>query len=128
MNASKAWYSFAVEDLKMAKLAMKEGIYNQVCFHSQQAVEKSIKSYLEFNGVVPPKTHKLADLISITRNGIFKSIKENIILLDRFYIPTRYPAALPGSMADGLPSKEDALASFKTAEDTVKKVTKLFKG
>lgn len=27
------WLSFSQEDMKMAELALKEKIYNQVCFH-----------------------------------------------------------------------------------------------
>jgi len=29
-------------------------------------------------------------------------------LLDRFYIPTRYPDALPGVLPEGLPDAQDA--------------------
>ena len=32
----RRWINFASEDLRMAELALNEGIYNQVCFHSQQ--------------------------------------------------------------------------------------------
>jgi len=28
--------------------------------------------------------------------------------MDQYYIPTRYPDALPGSFPEGLPGKEDA--------------------
>lgn len=41
MNApGDRWLEFARQDLQMAVLALDEGIYNQVCFHSQQRVEK----------------------------------------------------------------------------------------
>lgn len=30
------WISFARDDLRMAELALNEGIYNQVCFHAHQ--------------------------------------------------------------------------------------------
>jgi len=32
--------------------------------------------------------------------------------LDRFYIPTRYPDALPGSLAEGMPNEADALEAL----------------
>ncbi len=41
---SERWLQFAAEDLQMAELAMREAIYNQVCFHSQQCAEKAIKA------------------------------------------------------------------------------------
>ncbi|MCX7017993.1 MAG: HEPN domain-containing protein [Candidatus Sumerlaeota bacterium] len=45
MNAAgDRWLEFARQDLQMAELALNEGIYNQVCFHSQQYVEKCLKA------------------------------------------------------------------------------------
>jgi HEPN domain-containing protein len=41
--------------------------------------------------------------------------QEDLSQLDIFYIPTRYPDALPGSLADGLPGKEDAEESIAAA-------------
>lgn len=62
----KRWIDFADEDLRMAELALKEGIYSKI-----------------------PKSP-------------FDEIKEKLLLLDRFYIPTRYPDALPGMLPEGL--------------------------
>ena len=46
------WFEFAREDLQMARLAIREGLYNQVCFHAQQAVEKMLKGLLALeNGI-----------------------------------------------------------------------------
>jgi len=42
----KNWLDFAYEDLRMAELALKEKIYNQVCFHSEQCVEKVLKAII----------------------------------------------------------------------------------
>lgn len=44
-----------------------------------------------------------------------QSLLTQIILLDRFYIPTRYPDAIPGSLEDGLPNREDAQDAIRTA-------------
>ena len=55
MNAAHdVWLSFAREDLRMAELALVDGMFNQVCFHARQCVEKSIKAFLESQGQVPP--------------------------------------------------------------------------
>ncbi|RKY56317.1 MAG: DNA-binding protein, partial [Candidatus Neomarinimicrobiota bacterium] len=40
-------------------------------------------------------------------------------LLDRFYIPTRYPNALPGSLPEGLPNAQDAKDTLTTAEKKI---------
>jgi len=42
-SAGDRWMEFARQDLLMAELALNEGIFNRVCFHSQQCVEKCIK-------------------------------------------------------------------------------------
>lgn len=118
----KNWIEFADEDLKMAELALKEKIYNQVCFHSQQCVEKVIKGIIIHRGHIYPKSHKLADLINYLSDDIFDDLKDEIISLDRFYIPTRYPDALPGSLPDGLPTAKDAEESIKIAREVFEKV------
>jgi HEPN domain-containing protein len=55
-------------------------------------------------------------------------IADRLLLLDQFYIPTRYPDALPGSLPDNLPEKNDAMEALETArkilnilEDKIKK-------
>jgi len=40
--------------------------------------------------------------------------------LDDFYIPTRYPDAIPGAMPEGLPNAEDAREALEVAEETFK--------
>lgn len=97
----KGWLSFAAEDLKMAELTFKEGIYNQVCFHAEQCAEKNLKAMILSKGQMPPHTHKTVDLLSLFPKNFLRSIREEILLLDRFYIPTRYPDALPGSLPEG---------------------------
>lgn len=46
---------FAEEDLKSARVLLKEGIFNQVCFHSQQVVEKSLKSFIKLRKEYPQR-------------------------------------------------------------------------
>jgi len=41
----KDWFFLAKEDLKISQVLLKEKIYHAVCFHSQQAAEKAIKTY-----------------------------------------------------------------------------------
>jgi len=74
--------------------AVSEGIFNQVCFHAQQCVEKAIKGWLEAQGQSPPRTHRMADLLALVSTDLMGEIYDALLLLDRFYIPTRYPDAL----------------------------------
>ncbi|MCH7732791.1 MAG: HEPN domain-containing protein [Candidatus Marinimicrobia bacterium] len=112
----KRWIDFANEDLIMAEIALREEIYNQACFHSQQCVEKLLKGFIEFQGEVHPQTHKLIDLLSVIPKSLLNELRNDILLLDRFYILTRYPDALPGSLPEGLPVKVDAEEAIGVAK------------
>ncbi len=123
-GASKRWLRFAREDLRMAELAIQEGLYNQVCFHSQQCAEKAIKGLLVFQGRTPPRTHLLGDLLPLLEPNPFDD-ELAIQLLDRFYIPTRYPDALPGSLPEGLPTSKDAVEALALARQVLETVESL---
>jgi len=111
----KKWVSFAEEDLKMAELAFNEKIFNQTCFHAQQCIEKLLKSLIIQCGKIQPKSHKIADLLMLTEGIFAEPFKKELLLLDRFYIPTRYPDTLPGILESGLPSETDAKEALETA-------------
>ena len=118
------WLEFAGQDLQMAELALKETIYNQVCFHSQQCVEKCLKGLVADMGKTPPRTHSIVDLLSLLPADFLSDMREDLSQLDIFYIPTRYPDALPGSLAEGLPGKEDAQDAIAVARACWKAINK----
>jgi HEPN domain-containing protein len=122
----ECWMQFAAEDLQMGELAMREAIYNQVCFHSQQCVEKAIKALLILQGKATPRTHLLGDLLTLLNPNPFNA-GLGIDLLDRFYLPTRYPDALPGSLPEGLPNHEDALEALVVARQVLGTVAALIR-
>ena len=62
---AERWMVFAREDLRMAELAIAEMLCNQVCFHAQQCVEKILKAWLADRGEMPPRTHRLIDLVAM---------------------------------------------------------------
>ena len=107
-EGAERWLTFAREDLRMAELAMTEALWNQVCFHAQQSVEKIFKAWLVDRGETPPRTHKLADLVTLLGDARPAGLADDVQALDRFYIPTRYPDALPGTLPEGLPQEDEA--------------------
>lgn len=121
---SARWLAFANDDVRMARLAEREEIWSQVCFHAQQAVEKSLKGLLAWAGDLLPRTQVIADLWAAqsveTRQG-WSDLQSRLVALDRFYIPTRYPDALPGSLAEGTPGREDAAEALAVAEDCLRR-------
>ena len=120
---SERWLAFAHEDLRMAELAMGERIYNQVCFHSQQCAEKSLKALLVLQAQSLPRTHKLVDLVEQLDSNLLVDMIHEITLLDRFYIPTRYPDALPGTLDESLPTRSDAEEALSSGRAVFKRVS-----
>ena len=109
-KASERWWQLAADDLRVAELVLREGIYHQACFHAQQCVEKALKGVLvHSNDVAPPRTYSIPDLLTRVPLQWFTDLREPLAeIMDQFYFPTRYPDALPGSFPEGLPGKEDA--------------------
>jgi HEPN domain-containing protein len=62
----------------------------------------------------------MADLLNIAPTVVSDELAENILLLDQFYIPTRYPDALPGSLANGLPDRDLACEALDTAQQLLR--------
>ena len=118
------WMGFAEEDLIVADLAFNNQIYNQACFHAQQCVEKLLKGLIQREGEILPRTHSLTDLLLLLKTDIIQEYSENIKELDGFHIPTRYPEALPGTLPEGLPSKEDAEEALTVAKKVFERIDK----
>lgn len=111
IDYAKRWVKFAKEDLKVSRLALKEGIFNAACFHAQQAAEKIFKSLFIRKGKAVPRVHSLEKLrLDLS--------KEDDKWTD--FVPTRYPDALPGSLPGGLPNEKDAVLAVEAAEEIIK--------
>ncbi len=70
------WLRHARSDLNIASIAMDHDVLpEQICFHTQQAVEKAFKAVLLFAGVGFPYTHDLEELPdTLTDAGIKVSL------------------------------------------------------
>lgn len=126
---SNNWLEFARQDLEIAEVAFDRKIYNQTCFHCQQAVEKFLKGYLTAKDKDIPKTHFLDELLNlcIQMDKDFEKLREHCAKLDDYYIPTRYPDALPGMLPEGLPDKKDASEALSFTKEMMQFVMKRIK-
>ncbi len=116
------WLEFARNDLRAAELLLEDEIYYLVCFHGQQCTEKTLKAILVLNGVTPPKIHSINKLLTLLPPEWADRFNDDLPLFDDFYIPTRYPDALPGSLPEGLPSKAEAEKALSMARETFQEV------
>jgi len=65
-GSSADWLRRARSDLALAGVPMPAGVlYNELCFHAQQAVEKSIKAVLIERGIEFRQIHNIAYLLGL---------------------------------------------------------------
>lgn len=99
----------AVEWLKAAKLDIKNISYiievehlTPICaFHSQQAIEKTLKALIASKDIDIPKIHSLNRLFEICKEQIQNNKPDMVNLLDSLYVESRYPGDI------GLPTYGD---------------------
>ena len=113
------WLKYAFDDLQSAEVLLKEGIYNMVCFHSQQAIEKLFKSFIATYYQEIPRIHNLIRLHQVCEDLHGSQLnldEEGLIFLNDVYIDSRYPADF-GILPSGQPDKEEARKAYNYAKD-----------
>jgi HEPN domain-containing protein len=116
------WLKYAFDDLQSAKVLLEEGIYNMVCFHSQQVVEKLLKSLISAYHQGIPRIHNLVRLHKICEDLHGSQLNldaEGLIFLNDVYIDSRYPADF-GILPSGQPDEKEARKSYKYAKNIYK--------
>ncbi len=120
MNASlpQQWFDRAREDLQVARLVFQEEHFAHTCFLAQQSIEKTLKAYLLAKTNAYPRVHKLADLLTACEalDSTFAAYRADCIVVDQYYIPTRYPDGVPGGLANGLPGETEAREALNAAD------------
>jgi len=72
-DASPDWMRYARGDLALAQVSLPEdSFYEFLCFHAQQAAEKSLKAVLIHKGILFPKTHIIERLVDLLPEDISK--------------------------------------------------------
>ena len=96
-----------------------------VAFHSQQAVEKTLKGIVEEFEIGFVKIHNLERLLGMVKNKMCLDVDLNIIKrLDEVYISTRYPSDL-GLLPSGKPTIQDAKELYDFADTLYRNVKKI---
>ncbi len=113
IDLARTLWEKAENDLFAARATLAAGrAYDTICFHAQQAAEKSLKALLAASDVIPPRTHELADLIALAKETVaeWPFADARIKVLTHYAVDIRY-AATP------VPSREEAAAALATAEE-----------
>jgi HEPN domain-containing protein len=112
------WLESAKDDLILIEEIIKnEHLAHMVAFHSQQAIEKSMKAVLEEKENNVPRIHNIITLRGKIENYIKFDIDQDIFdQINELYIDARYPSEL-GLLPGGKPSRKVAEKFFGMAEE-----------
>lgn len=118
-ETAEQWFSVGNDDLFSAEALLEAGIYRNVCFLSQQAVEKYVKGSLVQHQKSFPKTHFLSELVALLQSIQPELVvdRTDIDLLDSYYIEPRYPDAYFETY-----TKEEADEALKIAKNMIEKL------
>jgi HEPN domain-containing protein len=125
---AQRWLDTSRGDLATARILRSNGRYAHACFHAQQAAEKALKS-LWYRAGQDPWGHSVQQLIEGLAaldqdcHGRLAPLMKDGALLDRFYIPTRYPNGLPDVTPDQAYFEDDARSAIEMSERLIERVT-----
>ncbi len=121
---SLRWLRQAEYNLKVAENNFNARFYSASCFMSEQAAQMALKAYIIFKTGRYVSMHSIKKLAEkcLEYNKHFEEIVEYGKILDRYYIPTRYPDALAPPVAPfEIYTEKDA----KEALDFAKKIVEI---
>ncbi len=115
------WLEQAKEDLHWAELLLESGGYHLVCFLAQQIAERALKGFLYHTGEESVLGHSVAWLAAqaAERLPILESRTHDWSSLDGYYVTTRYPNSLPGSIPSRVYGRKSAEEAIRLARDVV---------
>ena len=114
---SRDWYDQAARDLENARWEVQGGFYEWGCFVAQQAAEKALKGVYQRLGA-EAWGHSVAALLEGLRGRleIETELVDGARVLDRFYVPARYPDGWDCGAPKEYYTREDADDAIGRAE------------
>jgi HEPN domain-containing protein len=125
------WLEQAEHNLNVAKHDLEADFYSDTCFMAEQAAQVALKAFLICHKKRFVSQHSIQELakLSAQYNKNFEIFIEYGKVLDRYYIPTRYPDALArGSVPYKTFTHKDANEALKFAEEILNKVRQEIQG
>ncbi|MFH7835458.1 MAG: HEPN domain-containing protein [Candidatus Aenigmatarchaeota archaeon] len=125
------WLKQAEHNLKVAENNLKAEFYSDACFMAEQTAQIALKSFIIYCKNRLIREHSVQELakISAQYDKDFEKFIDYGKILDRYYIPTRYPDALPGhAVPYTLYTEKDAQEALSFAREIVEKVKQRIEG
>lgn len=118
-ETSLRWLEQAEHNIKVSKSNLKEGFFSDACFMAEQAAQIALKAFIIAQRRRFPREHSVQELATMSSkyDKDFENVVEAGKILDRYYIPTRYPDALaPPAIPFKSFVRKDALDAIELAE------------
>lgn len=95
-EAARRWMEQAEHNLEVTKLHVQSGFWSDACFMAEQTAQVALKAYLYGQGERFIPIHSVYELVleCEKKDSAFGSAVEWGKVLDKYYIPSRYPDAL----------------------------------
>lgn len=117
-NRYADWLRQAEADLRHARHALEDGDYEWSCFAAHQAAEKALKALFQRLGM-EAWGHTVTTLVGNLPENV-GPLPETLIdlarMLDKHYIPTRYPSGFASGAPTDFYTKQEAQAAIGHAE------------
>jgi HEPN domain-containing protein len=124
------WFDEALDDYAAALDLYRAGRYSKACFFAHQASEKALKALMIKKLRRYKHTHSVLELLREV-SGVVRvdeSLFRKADILDRFYVPTRYPNAWPSGAPHTHYDKEDAELALSYAREVIELVKREVEG
>ncbi len=115
---AERWLAQAEDDLAAARVLRQAGHHALAAFHGQQAGEKALKGLwrrLDLDPWGHSAVRLLGELPPGRTNLDVEALLPLAAALDKLYIPTRYPDALPGITPSEAFTEEEATRAIEQA-------------
>jgi HEPN domain-containing protein len=109
-NRAHDWFAQARNDWDWGRHSASSGFHAQACFIAQQVAEKALQAIAYTRGATFVRGHSVAAVCA--ELSINDDLAAAAHRLDQYYIPTRYPNALPAGapfQAYGADQSEESL-------------------
>ena len=115
------WLEQSEADLIGAQVLFENRVYHLVCFIAQQVAEKAIKAFLYAHGEKIVTGHSVTSLTTWAEQfeADFAALRDEVAILDGYYIPTRYPNGIPDSIPAKVYTRKPAEEALRLAEKTI---------
>ena len=97
LETAKRWLAQGEHSLNTSRLLLEGGMAADACFHAEQTAQLALKAFLYSLGRRYLTMHSVRELASrcAEEDEAFSTFVDYGTLLDRYYLSTRYPDALP---------------------------------